>query len=143
MDWYGFIKALHIVSIISWMAGLLYLPRLFVYHSDAGRMSATSELFKIMEYKLYKFIMNPALISTWITGAYLAIVSGIYLNMWFVLKLILVILMSFLHLVLGWHVWKFRFDGNTRSSKFFRIINEVPTVIMIAVVFLVVLKPGM
>lgn len=143
MDSYGIAKALHIVSVISWMAGLLYLPRLFVYHSNVEILSKTSELFKIMELRLYNFIMVPALISTWITGFYLAFLNEIYNKNWLLIKFFLVALMSFLHFVFGSYIKKFKRDVNTHSSKFYRLINEVPTVIMIMIIFLVVLKPEM
>ena len=143
MDSYGITKALHIVSVISWMAGLLYLPRLFVYHSNVEILRKTSEIFKIMELRLYKFIMFPALIVTWLTGCYLVFLNEIYNKNWLLIKFFLVVLMSFFHFILGMYISKFERDINIHSSKFFRLINEIPTVIMIAIIFLVVLKPEM
>lgn len=133
------IKAIHIISVIAWMAGLLYLPRLFVYHSDKEIEQNTSNTFKVMERKLYRFIMNPSVALVWITGLILFYYSGI--ETWLLVKIALVILMTFFHIFLGQRLRDFTADANKYSSRFFRIINEVPTIIMIIVVFLAVLQP--
>lgn len=133
------IKAIHIISVIAWMAGLLYLPRLFVYHSDKEIEQNTSNTFKVMERKLYRFIMNPSVALVWITGLILFHYSGI--ETWLLVKIALVILMTFFHIFLGQRLRDFSADANKYSSRFFRIINEVPTIIMIIIVFLVVLQP--
>ena len=133
------IKAIHIISVIAWMAGLLYLPRLFVYHSDKEIKQNTSNTFKVMERKLYRFIMNPSVALVWITGLILFYYSGI--ETWLLVKIALVILMTFFHIFLGQRLRDFTADANKYSSRFFRIINEVPTIIMVIIVFLVVLQP--
>ena len=133
------IKAIHIISVIAWMAGLLYLPRLFVYHSDKEIKQNTSNTFKVMERKLYRFIMNPSVALVWITGLILFYYSGI--ETWLLVKIALVILMTFFHIFLGQRLRDFSADANKYSSRFFRIINEVPAIIMIIIVFLVVLQP--
>ncbi len=133
------IKAIHIISVIAWMAGLLYLPRLFVYHSDKEIEQNTSNTFKVMERKLYRFIMNPSVALVWITGLILFYYSGI--ETWLLVKIALVILMTFFHIFLGQRLRDFTADANKYSSRFFRIINEVPTIIMIIIVFLAVLQP--
>ena len=133
------IKAIHIISVIAWMAGLLYLPRLFVYHSDKEIKQNTSNTFKVMERKLYRFIMNPSVALVWITGLILFYYSGI--ETWLLVKIALVILMTFFHIFLGQRLRDFTADANKYSSRFFRIINEVPTIIMIIIVFLAVLQP--
>ncbi len=133
------IKAIHIISVIAWMAGLLYLPRLFVYHSDKKIEQNTSNTFKVMERKLYRFIMNPSVALVWITGLILFYYSGI--ETWLLVKIALVILMTFFHIFLGQRLRDFTADANKYSSRFFRIINEVPTIIMIIIVFLAVLQP--
>ena len=133
------IKAIHIISVIAWMAGLLYLPRLFVYHSDKEIKQNTSNTFKVMERKLYRFIMNPSVALVWITGLILFYYSGI--ETWLLVKIALVILMTFFHIFLGQRLRDFTADANKYSSRFFRIINEVPAIIMIIIVFLAVLQP--
>ena len=135
------IKAIHVLAVISWMAGLLYLPRLFVYHVDAEQGSKQSETFKIMERRLMKGIMNPAMIVTWITGLYIAYASDFYRAPWLHTKLLLVLLLSGFH---GWMVGRVRAfanDANDKSAKFYRVMNEVPTLMMIAIVILVIVKP--
>ncbi|OYU89214.1 MAG: TIGR00701 family protein [Bradyrhizobiaceae bacterium PARB1] len=138
---YEWAKALHIIAVISWMAGMLYLPRLFVYHCDAEIGSKQSETFKVMERRLLKAIINPAMIATWILGLYLAWSAGWFTSGWFHAKLLLVLLMSGVHGFLSARVRDFALDRNTRSAKFYKIINEVPTVLMILIVILVVVKP--
>jgi protoporphyrinogen IX oxidase len=138
---YEWIKALHVVAVIAWMAGMLYLPRLFVYHCDAEIGSRQSETFKIMERRLLKAIINPAMIITWLTGLYLAWSAHLFASGWLHGKLALVILLSGVHGFFSRCVKDFAADRNTRSQKFYRIINEVPTILMIGIVILVVVKP--
>jgi putative membrane protein len=138
---YEWIKALHIVAVIAWMAGMLYLPRLFVYHCEAKAGSSQSETFKLMERRLLKVIINPAMIVTWLAGLYL-VWSGHWLSAgWLHAKLALVLALSGVHGFFARSVKDFAADRNSRSKKFYRIINEVPTVLMIAIVILVVVKP--
>lgn len=138
---YLWIKALHVIAIISWMAGLLYLPRLFVYHTEVQPGSEASEKFKIMERRLLKAIMNPAAIVAWGLGLWMAVSEGLFDFGWFHVKLTLVILMSISHYMMI--RWKndFAEDRNTRSHKFFRVMNEVPTILMVGIVILVTLQP--
>jgi putative membrane protein len=138
---YAWLKVLHIVSLIAWMAGMLYLPRLFVYHAEAEAGSVQSETFKVMERRLLKAIMNPAMISTWVFGVWLAIEGGWLSAGWLHAKLALVIAMSGLHGYLAATTKRFAADRNTKSARFYRVLNEVPTLIMIGIVILVVLKP--
>lgn len=143
-DWsdvYLWVKALHVIAVISWMAGMLYMPRLFVYHCSAEVGSVQSETFKVMERRLLKAIINPAMVATWILGLYLAWSGGWFTSGWFHAKLLLVLLMSGVHGFLTGRVRDFALDRNTRSAKFYKIINEVPTVLMILIVILVVVKP--
>jgi len=138
---YEWIKAFHIISVIAWMAGMLYLPRLFVYHCEADPGSRQSETFKVMERRLLKGIINPAMIVAWVLGLALAWQGGWFSAPWFHAKLALVLAMSAVHGMLVRYVKDFAADRNRRSQKFYRIINEVPTVLMILIVILVVLKP--
>jgi putative membrane protein len=138
---YEWAKALHVIAVISWMAGMLYLPRLFVYHCGAEIGSQQSETFKVMERRLLKAIINPAMMATWILGLYLAWSGGWFASGWFHAKLLLVLLMSGVHGFLSARVRDFALNRNTRSAKFYKIINEVPTVLMILIVILVVVKP--
>lgn len=135
------IKALHILAVISWMAGLLYLPRLFVYHADVERGSTASETFKLMERRLLKGIMNPAMIVVWLSGLYIAYAFNDFRAPWLHAKLALVLLMSGLHGYLVGRTRAFAEDRNDKSARFYRIINEAPTVLMIGIVVLVVVKP--
>lgn len=137
---YLWIKALHVIAIISWMAGLLYLPRLFVYHADLGP-SAQAETFKIMERRLYRYIMAPAMTVAWITGLFLAVDSGAVSAPWFHAKGLLVILMSAAHVHDGLLLRRFAVDANAHSGRYYRIINEIPTLLMIGIVILVIVKP--
>ena len=136
-------KALHLIAVISWMAGLLYLPRIFVYHAENQHKEDISKVFKTMERKLYFYIMTPAMIISWIFG--LLLISSIGFEQlstyWLKIKLILVILLTIYHFYLGIFLGKFRFDSNTKSSKFFRIFNEVPTILLILIIIIVVFKP--
>jgi protoporphyrinogen IX oxidase len=138
---YEWIKALHIIAVISWMAGMLYLPRLFVYHCGAEVGSKQSETFKVMERRLLKAIINPAMVVTWLAGLYLAYAGHFFSASWFHGKLLLVVLLSGVHGYFSRWVKDFAADKNTRNERFYRIINEVPTVLMIGIVILVVVKP--
>ena len=138
---YFWIKTLHILAIISWMAGLLYLPRLFVYHAGVAIGSETSELFKIMERRLLKAIMTPAMIVAWVCGLWLAYDQSMFSQTWFSLKMVAVLIMSGVHGLLARHVRLFAEDRNNRSHRYFRIVNEIPTVLMIFAVGLVIFKP--
>ncbi|MCB4767337.1 protoporphyrinogen oxidase HemJ [Ancylobacter sp. Lp-2] len=138
---YDWIKALHILAVISWMAGMLYLPRLMVYHCDAPAGSPQSETFKVMERRLLKAIINPAMGVTWLAGLWLAWQGGWWVAPWFHAKLALVLAMSGFHGFLTARVRDFAEDRNTRSARFYRVANEVPTLLMIAIVILVVVKP--
>ncbi len=138
---YLWIKALHILAIIAWMAGMLYLPRLYVYHVSAEIGSQQSETFKVMERRLLRAIINPAMILAWLTGLSLAAHLGVWLEGWFHGKLALLLGMQLIHA--GFARWRryFAADDNRHSEKFYRIVNEVPTLLMIGIVILVVVKP--
>jgi putative membrane protein len=138
---YGVLKALHIVSVIAWMAGLLYLPRLFVYHAEAEKGSAQSETFKVMERRLLRGIMNPAMGAVWIFGLLLAWQGDWWHAGWWQVKAALVIGLTLIHHLYARWRKDFAADRNTRPARFYRLWNEVPTILMIAIVFLVVLKP--
>ena len=138
---YEWAKALHVIAVISWMAGMLYLPRLFVYHCDAEIGSKQSETFKVMERRLLKAIINPAMAVTWVLGLYLAWSGHWYSSGWFHGKLLLVVAMSAMQGFYTRWVRDFALDRNAKSQKFFRVINEVPTVLMIGAVILVIVKP--
>ena len=142
MNFYLLFKFLHLISIVSWFAGLLYLPRIFVYHSEI-KNSSQSKIFKTMERKLYNFIMIPAMVSTWTFGLLLIYSLGfsIFSEFWFLIKLISVTLLTIYHFYLGKCVKIFAIDLNKRSSKFYRIINEAPTILLITIIFLAVFKP--
>ncbi len=140
MEW---VKALHVISIIAWMAGLLYLPRLFVYHASAEVGSIQSETFKVMERRLYRAIMTPAMATSWIFGLWLGWGNGYFSGWetWFAGKLVFVVLLSGVHLMLGKQVRRFAADSNRKSGRYFRILNEVPTVLMIVIVVAVIVRP--
>src|SRR5580658_5421329 len=138
LSMYEWIKALHVIAVIAWMAGMLYLPRLFVYHCEAEIGSRQSETFKLMERRLLKAIINPAMIVTWLAGLYLAWSGHWFSAPWLHAKLLLVVLLSAVHGFFSRCVKDFAADHNTRSQKFYRIINELPTILMIAIVILVV-----
>lgn len=140
-DVYLWIKALHVIAVISWMAGMLYLPRLFVYHCEAEIGSRQSETFKVMERRLLKAIINPAMIVTWLAGLYLAWAGHWFSFGWLHVKLAMVLAMSALHGFLSRWLRDFAADRRPHSQKFFRIINEVPTVLMIIIVIMVIVKP--
>jgi putative membrane protein len=138
---YEWLKAFHVISVIAWMAGMLYLPRLFVYHCDTDPGSKQSETFKVMERRLLKAIINPAMIATWVFGLWLVWWGGWYTAPWFHAKFLLVILLSGVHGMLSRFVKDFAADRNRKTQKFYRIINEVPAVLMVLIVILVVVKP--
>lgn len=138
---YEWIKALHVIAVISWMAGMLYLPRLMVYHCEAEKGSVQSETFKVMERRLLKAIINPAMIVAWLAGLWLAWSGGWFSSGWFHVKLALVLILSAFHGMLSRWVRMFAADANTRPARFYRIANEVPTLLMIGIVIMVVVKP--
>ena len=135
------LKALHIMAVIVWMAGLFYLPRLYVYHADAKAGSELSETFKVMEQRLLRIIMNPAMLLVWLTGPALASMQGVLSEGWFLAKMLLVVVMTGFHMALAKWRKEFAADANTRPGKFYRMANEFPTLVMAAIVLLVVLKP--
>ncbi|HJP69686.1 MAG TPA: protoporphyrinogen oxidase HemJ [Sphingomicrobium sp.] len=140
-DYYEWIKALHVIAVIAWMAGMLYLPRLFVYHCEAEVGSKQSETFKVMERRLLRGIINPAMILTWVAGLWLVIESGHYRSPWMHAKFTLVLILSALHgLFVRW-TRQFAEDRNARSQRFYRVVNEIPALLMIGIVILVVVKP--
>jgi putative membrane protein len=138
---YEILKALHIIAVIAWMAGLLYLPRLFVYHADVEKGSAQSELFKIMERRLMRGIMLPSMIFVWLFGLVLAVQGNWFQFGWLHAKLALVVVLTVVHALYSRWRKDFAADRNTHSARFYRWWNEVPTVLMVVIVFLVVLKP--
>jgi putative membrane protein len=138
---YRWLLAFHIIAVIAWMAGMLYLPRLFVYHCEADPGSRQSETFKVMERRLLRAIINPAMVLTWVLGLTLAWMGGWFTAPWLHLKLVLVLGMMGVHGILSKYVREFAADKRRKSAKFFRILNEVPTVLMIFIVILVVVKP--
>ena len=143
MNTYLLFKSLHLIAIVSWMAGLLYLPRIFVYHVENKEKKEATEIFEVMERKLFFYIMRPAMILVWIFGLVLIYLNGIeiFLQFWFQIKIVLVILLSGYNDFLGKCLVSLKNSTNTKSAKFFRIINEIPTVILIIVVFLAIFKP--
>ena len=142
MNSYLLFKSLHLIAVISWMAGLLYLPRIFVYHSENSNEVVTT-VFKTMERKLYNYIMTPAMILSWVFGLILIHEIGFQqlASLWLQLKLILVLLLTIYHFYLGSLLNKFKLDQNTKTSKFYRYINEVPTLLLILIIFIVIFKP--
>ena len=138
---YQWIKALHLISVIAWMAGMLYLPRLFVYHCDAAPGSEMSETFKVMERRLLRGIMGPAMILTWVFGLWLLYISEAWNEGWMMVKGVLIVAMTVLHHYYA--LWRkdFEADRNERPAKFYRIANEVPTVLLIAIVIMVIVQP--
>ena len=146
MNTYLLFKSIHLIAVISWMAGLLYLPRIFVYHSEGIRDNKSEDListFKVMERRLFVYIMNPAMILSWIFGLLLIHTIGTdsFGSLWFQLKLIFVIILTIFHFFLFQCLRKFAENNNTFSSKFYRIINEIPTVLLIGIIIVVVFKP--
>ena len=142
MNTYLLFKSLHLIAVVSWMAGLLYLPRIFVYHSEADHESQKS-VFKTMERKLYNYIMMPAMLLSWLFGMLLIHTLGfsVFSEFWMQVKTALIVILTFYHFQLGKYLGDFATGNNIKSSKYFRIINEVPTIILIAVVFLAIFKP--
>jgi putative membrane protein len=138
---YLWIKAAHVIAVISWMAGMLYLPRLFIYHTAAERGSVQSETFKVMERRLYRLIINPAMIATWVFGLWLAWKGFGFSGGWLHAKIAAVLALSAVHGYLGGVVRRFAEDRNEKSARHWRIVNEVPTVLMVVIVVLVVVKP--
>ena len=142
MNLYLLFKSLHLIAVISWMAGLLYLPRIFVYHSEANENSQ-KKVFKIMEKKLYFYIMMPAMALSWVFGILLIHSLGfsVFSELWMQIKLIAVVILTYYHFTLGKYLNDFAIDSNQKTSKFFRIYNEIPTLILIVVIFVVIFKP--
>tara|TARA_B100001559_G_C16225893_1_gene495535 strand:+ start:208 stop:639 length:432 start_codon:yes stop_codon:yes gene_type:complete len=142
MNFYLLFKSLHLIAVISWMAGLLYLPRIFVYHSEADHDSQ-KKVFKIMEKKLYNYIMMPAMLLSWLFGVLLihSIGFSAFSELWMQIKTIAVVILTYYHFSLGKHLKEFAIDNNQKTSKFFRIYNEIPTIILIVVIFVVIFKP--
>tara|TARA_B100000161_G_C33505781_1_gene393985 strand:- start:9 stop:440 length:432 start_codon:yes stop_codon:yes gene_type:complete len=142
MNLYLLYKSLHLIAVISWLAGLLYLPRIFVYHSEADHESQ-KRVFKTMERKLYNYIMMPAMLLSWLFGILLiqSLGHSIFLELWMQVKVIAVVILTYYHFSLGKYLRDFSQDNNNKTSKFFRIYNEIPTIILIVVIFVVVFKP--
>ena len=142
MNFYLLLKSLHLIAVISWMAGLLYLPRIFVNHSEAYHESQ-KEVFKTMERKLYNYIMMPAMLLSWIFGVLLihSVGLAVLTELWMIIKLGAVIILTYYHFTLGKYLNDFALENNTKTAKFFRIYNEIPTIILIVVIFVVIFKP--
>ena len=142
MNLYLFLKSLHLISVISWMAGLLYLPRIFVYHSEATHESQKN-VFKVMERKLYNYIMMPAMLLSWLFGVLLIYDIGftIFFELWMQIKVASVTILTYYHFTLGGYLSDFAKNNNKKTSKFFKIYNEIPTIILIIVIFVVIFKP--
>jgi protoporphyrinogen IX oxidase len=138
---YPWILAFHIMAVIAWMAGMFYLPRLFAYHAAAETGSVQSETFKVMERRLLRIIMTPAMIATWLLGIVLVLEGQFLGATWFHIKIVLVLAMTILHGLLSHWAHEFELDRNTRSPKFYRIANEIPTLLLIAIVILATVKP--
>jgi len=143
MDYYLLFKSLHLIAVISWMAGLLYLPRIFVYHVENIEKKETTEIFEVMEKRLYFYIMRPAMILSWFFGILLIYIIGveIFSQLWVHIKLGLVLILTIYHEYLGICLRSLKLKTNIKTSKFFRIINEVPTIILIFIIFIVIFKP--
>ena len=143
MNSYFLFKSLHLIVVFSWMAGLLYLPRIFVYHVENKEKKEATDIFEVMEKRLFFYIMRPAMIFTWIFGLILIYLNGveIFSQLWIQIKVVLVVLLSAYNDYLGKCLRSLKNNTNTRSSKFFRIINEIPTVLLIIIVFVVIFKP--
>ena len=143
MNSYLLIKSLHLISVIAWMAGLLYLPRIFVYHVENKDKKQATDIFEIMEKRLFYYIMIPSMILTWLFGILLVFLNGseVLFQLWFQLKIILILLLSIFNDYLGRCIYSLKNNTNTKSAKYFRIINEIPTLLLILIVFIVVFKP--
>jgi len=140
-DAYLWVKALHVIAVVAWMAGIFYLPRLFVYHADSAPGSDKAETFKVMERRLYSVIMTPAMIATWLAGLALATSGNFWADRWLSFKLVLVVAMTAFHLWLGARLRDFASDNNRTASRTYRMVNEIPTLLLIGIVILVVVKP--
>ena len=138
---YDWLKALHVIAMVAWMAGLFYLPRLFVYHAGSKPGSEQSETFKVMERRLLAVIMNPAMVATWLIGLSLATIGHLWTAPWLIAKFALVVLLTLVHFWLAARAREFAVDANTRPARTYRIVNELPTLLLIAIVILVVVKP--
>ena len=143
MNTYLLFKSLHLIAVVSWMAGLLYLPRIFVYHTENSSEEKVSEIFKVMEKKLFFYIMTPAMTLSWLFGILLIHSIGFQQlgQTWMILKLLFVIILTFYHFYLGKLLSQFKIDGNRHSHKFYRYINEIPTILLILIIFVVIFKP--
>ena len=143
MNLYLLFKSLHLIAVVSWMAGLLYLPRIFVYHVENFEKKQTTEIFEVMEKKLYFYIMRPAMILTWLFGIVLILILGIdtFSYLWLQLKLVLIVFLTIYHEYLGKCLRLLREGKNQKSAKFYRIINEIPTILLILTVFIIIFKP--
>ena len=143
MNTYLLFKSLHLISVISWMAGLLYLPRIYVYHAENNSEERISEIFKVMERKLYFYIMTPAMILSWLFGLLLIHSIGFQQlgQLWMILKLIFVVFLTVYHFYLGEILSQFKLNSNKHSHKFYRYINEIPTILLILIIFIVIFKP--
>ena len=143
MNSYLLLKSLHLIAVISWMAGLLYLPRIFVYHVENYEKEEVTNIFEVMERRLYNFIMRPAMVLTWLFGLFLIHLNGIesFSNLWLQIKFVLVIILTGYHEYLGKCLRSLKDRTNNKTAKFFRIINEIPTILLIFIVFIVVFKP--
>tara|TARA_B100000989_G_scaffold89196_1_gene64489 strand:- start:1255 stop:1689 length:435 start_codon:yes stop_codon:yes gene_type:complete len=143
MNFYLILKSLHLIAVISWMAGLLYLPRIFVYHAENNSNNSISSVFKIMERRLYFYIMYPAMLLSWIFGLSIIHFQGAELIQakWFIFKILAVLILTGYHFYLGYFLRVFSQDVNNKTPKYFRIINEIPTILLIIIVFLAILKP--
>jgi len=143
MNYYLLFKSLHLIAVISWMAGLLYLPRIFVYHVENSKKKEATEIFEVMEKRLYFYIMRPAMLLSWLFGIILVYIIGIeiFSQLWMHIKLGLVVLLTIYHEYLGICLKSLKSNTNTKTPKFFRIINEVPTIILIFIIFIVIFKP--
>ena len=142
MNLYLLFKSLHLIAVISWMAGLLYLPRIFVYHAEANHDSQ-KRVFKTMEKKLYNYIMMPAMLLSWFFGVLLihSLGFGVFFELWMQIKIFAIIILTYYHFTLGKYLSKFAADNNQKTPKFFRIYNEIPTLILVVVIFVVIFKP--
>ena len=143
MNLYLLFKSLHLIVVVSWMAGLLYLPRIFVYHGENFEKKQTTEIFEVMEKRLYFYIMRPAMVLSWIFGIILILIVGFetFSFLWLQIKLALVVLLTIYHEYLGKCMRLLKLGKNEKSSKFYRIINEIPTILLILIVFIVIFKP--
>jgi protoporphyrinogen IX oxidase len=143
MNSYLLLKSLHLIAVISWMAGLLYLPRIFVYHEENKEKKQATEIFEVMEKRLFYYIMIPSMVLTWFTGIILVYLNGLEIlsQIWIQLKFIFVVLLSIFNEYLGKCIYSLKNNTNTRSAKYFRIINEIPTLLLILIVFIVIFKP--